>query len=734
MSDAITEAQRLYQDALDATAEQRAQIAEDLEFSDPSNPQQWDRKLKSQRENDPGGMRPCLVFDQTGQYVANVAGQVEQAPPALHALPVGDGADRKVAEQLDGFFRHIEHVSRAKQHYTRAMTSAGRTGVGYLIVRPEYVNRALNWQEPRIGSEGDPLRVVFDPWSVELDGSDADFGYLLLPYSHRAFERKYGAKAEKVSFADEERKVQSDDRQSIIVAERWQAEDRTENMIVCIDVTNGDEVAVTETEYWEKAKDPSNVLQVAMDGDKPRTYKDKRRCIKWATMSGAAMLEEEREYPASGIGIVPVYGYVGWSNGRMHYCGIPRRAMSAQRAYNLHMSEMQAIMGQAAKAPYMISMRALGGDENLKSLWDRAAVDNRAFMPWHDMDEQGAVAKPERMQPGVNLQNHIAGAQQAIHDIQASLGMYQASLGAPSNESSGVAIDARKQQGEAATAHFPAHLSAALGQVGKLCMEMIPRLIDTKRQLRILGIDETPGNVTIDPEQKQAMQETPQGLSINPNVGRYDVRVVTGASFSTQRTQAQAAFTEMMRANPQMAPALAPLWAQTLDVPHADKLAQVLTAVAPPEVRAVLNPEADKQPQTADLVAKVQQLSQALQEAIQHAQEAQQDADSEKARAEEAEDKLAIAAYDAQTKRMAAMKDAISPEQIQALVVQTLETMLRQPDPQESMEGEPGPEAWQAQTLPMGEGPGMDGTQQHEAAEMPAYEQQEGPEAGEGEI
>ena len=55
--------------------------------------------------------------------------------------------------------------------------------------------------------------------------------------------------------------------------------------------------------------------------------------------------------------------------------------------------------------------------------------------------------------------------------------------------------------------------------------------------------------------------------------------------------------------------------------------------------------------------------------------------------------------------------------------------MLRQPDPME--EPEPGPEAWQAQPLPMGEGPGLDGSQQHEMAEMPQFEQQEGPEAGE---
>ena len=720
MADPIAEAQSLYQDALDASRDQRRQIGEDLAFSDPADPQQWEDTIKRQRETDPGGVRPCYVFDQCGQYVSNVAGQVEQNPPAMHALPVGDGADKKVAEKLDGFFRHIEHTSRAGQHYARALTSAARAGVGYLVVRPEYVNRALNWQEPRIGSEGDPLRVVLDPWSVELDGSDANFGFLLTPISHREWDRQFKGK-DKVSFADPDRNTVRDERESILIAEGWRKESATKNMIVFLGA-DGDETALEEADYWEACKRAGQQLPVK------GTYKDKVTCVKWARMSGADYLSEETEYPASGIGIVPVYGYVGWSEGRMHYCGIPRRAMNPQRSYNYHMSEMHAFMGQAPKSPWIAAAAAIRGYEQL---WDRAGVDSRAYLPVNHVDESGnPIPAPVRMPHAVNLQNHIQGAEQAIHDIQASLGMYQASLGAPSNESSGVAIDARKQQGEAATAHFPSHLAAGLGQAGKLCMEMIPRLIDTKRQLRILSIDQTSSAITIDPQQAEALKETDQGLVINPNVGRYDVRVVVGASFATQRTQAQAAFTEMMHANPALAPALAPLWAQTLDIPHADKLAQVLTAVAPPEVKAVLNPESDKQPQTADLMAKITQLQQGLQEAIQHAQDAQQEADSLQAEKDAREADEAIKAYEAMTKRMVGLKDAITPESVQQLVVQTIETMLRQPDPME--EPEPGPEAWQAQPLPMGEGPGLDGSQQHEMAEMPQFEQQEGPEAGEG--
>src|SRR4051812_934087 len=162
MDDTLREAQELYIEALEAHRDQRRQIAEDLEFSDPSEPKQWDEAVKQQRENDPGGKRPCLTLDQCGQYVANVAGQVEQKPPSIHAIPVGGGADKQAAEQIDGRFRHIEHASRATQHYARSLTSAARSGVGYLIVRPEIIDRKLNWQEPRISSEPDPLKVVLD--------------------------------------------------------------------------------------------------------------------------------------------------------------------------------------------------------------------------------------------------------------------------------------------------------------------------------------------------------------------------------------------------------------------------------------------------------------------------------------------------------------------------------------------------------------------------------------------
>lgn len=678
--EAVKDSIECYQDALDVSSRQREQIKEDLAFSDPSNPRQWDEAEKSARESDPGGARPCLVFDLVGQYIANVAGQVEKRPPSIHVIPVDGGADVKVAEQLDGVYRAIEYASRAQQHYARALTSAARAGVGYLLLRPEITDAALNYQMPMISSEGDPLRVLIDPWSVEIDGSDADFGFLLTPLSHKQFERKFGKDAKKVSFGDDD---VSDERESIIFAEEWRTLEKTRVVVTYTD-EDGHDSSMPEEDFM-------SAIQQGQRLQPTGTYKDKYKCVKWRRMSGAEVLEEEREYPASGIGIIPVYGYVGYSDGRMSYCGLPRRARAPQQAYNHSVSEIRAYMDQAPKAPWVASLRAMRG---LEKLWERASVESRGVLPFNDIDEMGqAIAAPTRLSPTTNLQNLMASAENARNDIQAALGMYAANIGQASNETSGVAIDARKEQGEASTAHFPSHLSASLGQIGRLCLEMIPRLIDTKRQIRIMGIDSKPGSITIDPKQDKALSEGEgRGVVINPSVGSYDVRVVVGASYSTQRAQAQEAYTEMMRANPAIMPAIAPLWAQTLDVPHTDKLAQVLTAMAPPEVRDILQPSEDGESKE-QLKAKLGDATKALEEATRLAKEAQADADQAHAKlAEQAEemaqndDEMSIKAYEAMTNRLKVTSVMMRPEEVQAIAQQTVMAMLTQPDPTEDPE------------------------------------------------
>ena len=712
MSDDIAETRKRYTDALDALREQREIIREDQAFTDPVSPQQWDETERIQRENDPGGSRPCLVFDQLGQYVENVAGQVEQRPPAMHTVPVDSRGDKRVAQQFEGIFRHIEYQSRAAQHYAVVERSAARVGVGYLTLRPEYVNRALNYQEPRIGSVGDPLNVVLDPWSVALDGSDAECGWILTPMSHGAFAREFGNKAERVSFGSTE--AVKDDRDSIIVAEEWLTDKVTSNCIVVQDAS-GEEITLSEDDFW--ARQNGGVQQQYV-----RNYTEKKNRVKWRRMSGAKVFSES-VYPASGIGIVPAYGYVGFADGRLKFAGMGRRARDQQRAYNYHKSEERALMSQLAKAPWAIDVRAFGGDEKLKQLWDRASIETRSYLPYHGWDaaNNAAIQAPQKLQPSVDLRNHIMAAEEARNNIRAALGMYAPSLGEPSNETSGIAIQERKAQGDAATALFPANLAAAVSQVGKLCVEMVPRLIDTKRQQRILAMDGSASSVTVDPKQEQAVIETPDGLVINPNVGAYDVRVTIGSAYTTQRSQANQILGEIMARNPDMSAAVGPIWAMNLDFQGADKLAEVLIAQLPEPLRAIYKPEEKGKPTTEMLMQQVEQLRQGLQEAIQHAQDAQREADEAKDAAESKAEADAVAWFKAETERLKVT--GANDQQVQAIVQDMLARMLSTPmpgqaedqfeaadeqaDALEPPEQPEEPQSPEMQLLPAGDGLGM---------------------------
>jgi hypothetical protein len=230
-------------------------------------------------------------------------------------------------------------------------------------------------------------------------------------------------------------------------------------------------------------------------------------------------------------------------------------------------------------------------------------------------------------------------------------------------------------------------MAASLGQVGRIVMQMDARLSDTVRKSPILGIDGAPGVVTFDPNQQTAFARAEDGVHVNPGVGSYGVRVVVGASYSTQRSQTNAAFAEIMRGNPDMAPVVAPFWAQTLDFPGADKFAQALAAMAPEPVKAILQPEGqDNAPDPAQLSQALKQCQDALQEAIKLGQEAQQDADEAMAGKEEAERlseakerELEIKAYEAETKRLQVL--GASQEQAEQLVRGLIAQMLDHPDP-----------------------------------------------------
>jgi beta-phosphoglucomutase-like phosphatase (HAD superfamily) len=90
-----------------------------------------------------------------------------------------------------------------------------------------------------------------------------------------------------------------------------------------------------------------------------------------------------------------------------------------------------------------------------------------------------------------------------------------------------------------------------------------------------------------------------------------------------------------------------------------------------------------------EVQAQIEQMGQALQEMGQRLQEAEGKRDLEA-------QKLAIESYKAETERMTALSPAMGPEEIQALVLQTLQ-QLSTPNDLPNEEGADGPTAMMAE-------------------------------------
>lgn len=69
------------------------------------------------------------------------------------------------------------------------------------------------------------------------------------------------------------------------------------------------------------------------------------------------------------------------------------------------------------------------------------------------------------------------------------MGIYDASLGARSNETSGVAINARKRKGDVSTFNYVDNLSRAIRHAGRILVDMIPHVYSKERIIRVIYQD-----------------------------------------------------------------------------------------------------------------------------------------------------------------------------------------------------------------------------------------------------
>lgn len=646
----------------DAESTARNQAMDELKFS---LGEQWPEEIRRDRESDPNGARPCLTVDKLDQYIKQVVNDARQNKPGIKIRPKDDGADPETAEVLQGLTRQIEDQSCADVAYDTAVEMAARAGFGFVRVVTDYEDDEGFEQGIFIRAVANPFSCFLDPDHVNPDGSDAKYGFAWEDIPRDQFEHDY-PDADPCDF---EASTQGDGE--------WMREK-----------------TVRVAEYFECVYESKKVYQAedgsASDDEIPGAVSRdiQRKKVIWRKLTAKEVLDE-REWPGKWIPIVPTYGHLIRVGTERRISSLHKPAMDAARMYNYAASAFVERVALTPKAPYVATASQIEGYE---SEWASANTSNASVLPYN---ADPSAPPPQRQQATDMPAGWMQVMQGMEHDIQSALGMYNASLGAPSNEKSGKAIMARQREADNATFHVIDNLSRCIRHVGRIIVDLIPKIYDTSRVVRILGEDGSEDFARIDPQQEEAKRTIRdlQGKEIesiyNPGVGRYDVTVTTGPAYGTKRQEAAEFLTQIVQSSPDMMPIIGDLMFKSMDMPFAEDISDRLKKMMPPQLQEQedgAQPAIPPQVQMAidQMQQAFKQSQQAAQQLAQELEKAQQDSANKAAELDLKSREVGVKEYEAETERMQAIAPAITPEQVQAIVMQTLQDLMTQGSQQQA--------------------------------------------------
>jgi hypothetical protein len=668
-SDMLSTMRSRFTMAISAYGESREDELDDLRFmaGSPDNQWQWPADVLATRGSVQGqtiNARPCLTINKLPQHVRQVTNQQRQNRPSGKVIPADDNADVAVAEVFDGIIRHIEYMSDADVAYDTACDNQVTYGEGYIRLLTEYAREDSFDQDLRIGRVRNSFSVYMDPTIQDPCGSDAQWCFITEDLLKVEYERMF-PDAQPIS--------------SIMatgIGDQSMSQWISENTVRIAEYFYLDHQKATLNLYPGNVTafkgSPQDAQLKAMFEKPVRTRVVDRRKVMWVKTNGYEVLDE-REWLGKYIPVVRVVGNEFEVDGRLFVSGLVRNAKDAQRMYNYWTSQEAEMLALAPKAPFV----AYGGQfEGYEMQWKTANTTNWPYLEVNPDVTDGAgnvLPLPQRSQPPMAQTGLIQAKMGAAEDIKSTTGQYNASLGQQGNERSGKAILARVQEGDTGTYHYVDNLGRAIRHITRQLVDLIPKVYDTERIARIIGVDGEVGMAKINPQQPEPVKEIRDQTGIviekiyNPTVGVYDVVITTGPSYLTKRQEAVEAMANILQTSPQLWQVAGDLFIKNMDWPGAQEMAARFKKIIDPKVLA----EDDKSPELQSAQQMIEALTQQLNQTmgvidnIQNSMEAQE---------------MQIKAYDAETKRISAVQNAMTPDQIQDIVMGTIAAAIETGD------------------------------------------------------
>lgn len=563
----------------------RQNFRDDMKFAlgDTINNYQWPSSILSARIGD---SKPTLTTNKIHTYNMNIKNKLLQNKTDTKIRAVSETTN-EAATIYEGILRHIAYDSNAESAYDTAVFNMIWSGIGWWRIITDYVDNRSRDHKILIRRIKDPLSVYIDPDCNEWDKSDAKFAFIYDEINKKEFNRRYPeyANMPSITALGNEMDYNWWSQDHIRVAEYYCKTTRKQKLYFLKDGSSITEEEIKEKDNWSKIKNKIDDFRWITD--------DK---IDWYLIAGTEIIDH-KPWVGKYIPLVCCIGEENVIDGILDRNGNTRCLISPQQMYNTWISAGAEHVFAQTKSPYIAPMEAI---EEYQGIWRTMNIENPMVLPYKHKDEAGDIIPPPvKIEPPQYAQGYETGLGIADKDMQAASGIFDAQLGAPSNERTGRAIDARTSNGEVSTFHFNDHLTKALIHSGKIIMDLIPLVYDTERVVRILSQDgKTIHSVQMDPDSPSAHVPItpPNGQAImpdtitavlNPTIGEYAVISDVGPDYQTKRLEDLNNLGQLMQQVPSIVPIIADKYVRMMDIDLSDDIADRLARMVPPQALGI---------------------------------------------------------------------------------------------------------------------------------------------------
>lgn len=636
-ADPMKEMRKRYERAVEAERDNRAKALDDFRFvAVPGSA--WDDHAKKQRKG-----RPCYEFPILRSHWRQVCNDQKKARPGIKVRAVSDSS-KDGAELRQGLIRNIESTSNAEWAYDQAHEMLVATGYGAWRVTTKY-SEDDGWdQDLLVKPIKDVLTAVWSDPDGSIDDPCGMYTFVEESITRDEFERRY-PKAEIHNFGSEATLAYGDwfGEKTVRIAEYWRKVPVKKTIHLLSDGRSVDEAEYAPIADEMAAQGITITRSRVVDTTK----------VVMSIVSGCEEIEGPFDSVFHKIPIVQVYANRQFIDGKWSWMGMVRPSKDPQRLVNYNFTTAQEVLSKQHKATPIVTPTMLEGN-GVKKMWDESNTVDTPYLPI--TPDKNMPGGPTYLSPPP-IQNAFAQmGQMAIDMLKASDGIYDASVGARSNETSGKAIMARQQEGDTATFDYQDSLSRGIQLTGELIGYALPKVYDTPRMVRIIGKDGSE-------DYKQLYEEVIDGQTGRPikvndlSAGKYDYTVTTGPAYDTQRMEFVDALVQLAGQNPLIGQAVPDLIVGSMDFPKAEEAAERLKLLLPAPIQQQLAAGKNASPEVLQLQTQMEQMQQAnqeqmqmLQQALQEAQAAAQSGEADKIKAANEARKLDIEKQNADTK------------------------------------------------------------------------------------